>query len=350
MTQKRIDYTGKKVNVGIDVHKKSYSVCCRCEGEEVKRATVPAVPEELVKFLKFHFALADIHTVYEAGFSGFVLHRVLVENGINNIVVNPSSIEVAANDRAKTDRRDARKMSEQLEAGRLKGVFVPTVGQEEERLLCRTREQVVKQRSRVGNQFKSRLMQFGLISHDDETIMSRSFIDDYLTQDLSEPLRNSLSVLANIWKVLDLEIKELDRKIKNRCAENRNAIIYQSIPGMGPVTSQTLASELRDMSEFRNERTIFKHTGLIPSEYSSGPNKRQGHITRQGSSRLRHLLTEASWKAIKKDPKLLADFNRISNRRGKKRAIVAIARKLIGRARACFRKGETYQLGFGMAV
>jgi transposase len=241
-------------------------------------------------------------------------------------------------------------MSEQLEAGRLKGVFVPTVEREQERLLTRTREQLVRERSRVGNQFKSRLSQFGLIPCDDETIMSRSFIDDYLGQKLSEKLLDSLSILARIWKALDQEIKELDRSIKKKCAEDRNAIIYQSVPGMGPFTSQTLSSELGDMSHFRNERAAFKHTGLIPSEYSSGEKKRKGHITRQGSSRLRHLLTEAAWKSIKKDPKLLEDFNRISRKRGKKRAIVAIARKLIGRARACFRKGEPYQLGFGMAA
>lgn len=348
--RKRIDYSGKKVNVGIDVHKKSYSVCCRCEGQEVKKATIPAIPEELVKFLRFHFSGAEIHSVYEAGFSGFVLHRVLVKNGIKNLVVNPSSIEVAANDRTKTDQRDSRKMSEQLEAGRLRGIFVPTVEYEQERLLTRTREQLVRERTRVGNQFKCRLSQFGLIPCDDETRISKSFIDDYLGQELSAKLHDSLGILARVWKVLDQEVKELDRQIKQKCEKDRNALIYQNVPGMGPLTSQTLSLELGDMSQFRNERTIFKHTGLVPSEYSSGEKKRQGHITRQGSARLRHLLTEAAWKAIKEDPKLLADFNRISRKRGKKRAIVAIARKLIGRTRACFRKGETYQLGFGMAA
>lgn len=348
--RKRIDYSGKKVNVGIDVHKKNYAVCCRCDAEEVKKAVVRAIPEELVKFLKFHFPGAEIHSVYEAGFSGFVLHRVLFANGIKNIVVNPSSIEVAANDRAKTDRRDSRKMAIQLEAERLKGIFIPTLEQEQERLVTRTREQLVRERSRVGNQFRSRLCQFGLIPCDDETAISKSFIEDYLGQELPEKLGDSLSILARVWKVLDQEVKALDREIKRKCAEDRNASIYQGVPGMGPITSQTLSLELGNMSQFQNERATFKHTGLIPSEYSSGPNKRQGHITRQGSSRLRHLLTEAAWRAIKEDPKLSGDFNRIASKRGKKRAIVAIARKLIGRARACFRKGETYQLGFGMAA
>jgi transposase len=347
---KRIDYSGKKVNVGIDVHKKSYAVCCRCEGEVVKRATVPAVPEKLVEFLRFHFAGAAIHSAYEAGFSGFVLHRALEANGIKNIVVNPSSIEVAANDKAKTDKRDARKISEQLETGRLKGIVVPTVEQEQERLVTRTREQLVRERSRIGNQFKSRLFQFGLIPHNDETVMSKAFIDDYIAQQLPQKLHEALSVLARVWKLLDAEVKALSRKMAAIGVEEKAAILYQSVPGIGPITSVVLALELGDMSQFRNERGIFKHTGLIPSEFSSGPHIRKGHITRQGSSRLRHLLTEAAWKAIQKDPKLAADFNRIARKRGKKRAIVAIARKLIGRIRACFRKEQSYQVGFGMAA
>jgi transposase len=346
--KKRIDYTGKKVNVGIDVHKKKYAVCCRCEKEEIKKAMIPSRPEELVNFLRHHFPGAVINTVYEAGFSGFVLHRVLVANGINNIVVNPSSIEVAANDRSKTDRRDARKMSEQLEAQRLKGIYIPSLEQEQGRLLTRTREQLVRERSRVGNQFKSRLAQFGLIPCDDETIMSKTFIDGYLGKELSPQLRHSLEILARIWSALHKEIVELNKEMNH--AEDAITQVYRSVPGMGPIISQTLSRELGNMSQFRNERATFKHTGLIPSEHSSGDKKRLGHITRQGSCRLRNLLTEAAWTAIKEDPKLLQDFNRIASKRGKKRAIVAIARKLIGRVRACFRKGENYQLGHAMAA
>ncbi len=348
--RKRIDYSGKIVNVGIDVHKKSYSIVCRCEKQEVKKATIPASPDELVKFLEFHFSGAKICSAYEAGFSGFVLHRVLSAGGINSIVVNPSSIEVAANDKSKTDTRDARKLSTQLEDGRLKAIFIPTIDQEKDRLLTRTRSQLVKERSRVGNQFKSRLSQFGLIPFDDETLMSVDFIDDYLRQPLDGRLHRILLVLAEIWKQLNNQIKDLDKEIRKKSADNKIALVYRSIPGVGPLISLILAQELGDMSQFTNEKGLFKHTGLIPTEYSSGEKRRQGHITRQGSSRLRWILTEVAWHAIRLDPRLKEDFARISTTRGKKRAIVAIARKIIGRARACFKKGETYQLGFGMVA
>lgn len=350
MTKNRIDYQGKEVYVGIDVHKKTYSVYCICEGQLVKKATVPAVPTVLVGMLRKFFPAAEIHSAYEAGFSGLVLHRVLVAQGIKNIVVNPASIEVAANDKVKTDKRDCRKIAVQLEADRLKGIFVPSREQEQERLLTRTREQLVRERTRLGLQFKSRLFQFGFIEPDNESQLSQRFMDSYLRMDLPSRLQQSLSTINKIWKFINEEIKSLEKDMNQQSKLDKNETVYRSVPGIGPIGSRILSNELGDMSQFRNERAVFSHTGLIPSEFSSGSNRRQGHITRQGSTRVRWILTEAAWRAIQDDKKLAQDFERIALRAGKKKAIVAIARKLIGRIRACFRKGQSYELGFGLAA
>lgn len=350
MTKNRMDYQGKEIYVGIDVHKKTYSVYCLCEGQLSKKATLPAIPATLVGMLRKFFPGAEISSAYEAGFAGFVLHRFLVAQGVKNIVVNPASIEVAANDKVKTDKRDCRKIAVQLEAGRLKAIFVPSEVQEQERLLTRTREQLVSERTRLGQQFKSRLYQFGLIASDDETELSQKFMDGYLQMDLAERLKRSLSTIYKIWKFIHEEIKSLEKEMKLQAAADKNEATYRSVPGIGPVTSRVLSNELGDMSQFKNERAVFSYTGLTPSEFSSGPNRRQGHITGQGSSRIRWLLTEASWKAIAEDKKLAQDFERIALKAGKKKAIVAIARKLIGRIRACFRKGQAYELGFGLVA
>ena len=350
MTENRIDYEGKEVHVGIDVHKKTYSVYCLCEGQLLKKATMPAIPAALIGTLRKYFPGAKIHSAYEAGFSGLVLHRILSSHGINNIVVNASSIEVAANDKVKTDKRDCRKIATQLAAGRLRGIFVPSEEQEQERILTRTREQLVRARTRLGLQFKSRLYQFGLIAADDEREMSQKFMSSYLGMDLASRLKQSLSTIHKIWKFINEEIKGLEKEMKEQSSLDKNETVYRSVPGIGAVSSRVLSNELGDMSQFRNERAVFSHTGLIPSEYSSGGNRRQGHITRQGSARVRWILTEAAWRAIREDKKLAGDFNRIALRAGKKKAIVAIARKLIGRIRACFRTGLLYELNFGLAA
>ncbi len=94
------------------------------------------------------------------------------------------------------------------------------------------------------------------------------------------------------------------------------------------------------------EGRLFSYTGLTPCEFSSGEAIRRGHISKQGNSRLRAILVEVAWRAIKKDPALEEFFNRLYPRTGKTRAIIAVARKLIGRIRAAFKKEEFYQIGF----
>ena len=99
------------------------------------------------------------------------------------------------------------------------------------------------------------------------------------------------------------------------------------------------------MTRFANERAPFSYTGLTPSEHSSGASVRRGHISRQGSSRIRQWLVETAWRALPRDTALKESFDRIAATRGKKRAIVAIARRLTGRIRACFRQGTTSAVG-----
>jgi len=86
------DYTGKTIYVGIDVHKVSYTVVAICNDELMKKVKMKASPEGLISHLKKHYEGARINTVYEAGFSGFDLHRRLLNAGINNRVVHAASM------------------------------------------------------------------------------------------------------------------------------------------------------------------------------------------------------------------------------------------------------------------
>jgi transposase len=166
--QRNLDNT---IFVGIDVHKNTYSVCVVRLGIEPKTVRMPANPGELILWLKRGHPNCKVFSVYEAGFAGFALHRKLVEKGIFNIVVNPASIPVAVNERVKTDKRDAKNMAIELSKGSLKGIHIPSSEDEEFRLLPRTRAQLVEESSRLGNQIKSKLFQFGYIKPDDDRCM-----------------------------------------------------------------------------------------------------------------------------------------------------------------------------------
>lgn len=340
------DYSGKTVFVGMDVHKHKYVVTSMCEGVIAKRFTAIAEPAVLVDSLRRFFVGAELKSAYEAGFSGFGLHRFLVSQGVDNIVVNPASIEVSARDKVKTDKRDSVKVAVQLSAGRLTGIQIPEESQEHKRVLTRVRLGLVKERGRLGNQIKSKLFQFGLIPAGDQRIMSGGWVKE-LREDrtLPQDLQIGIQCLANTWKYIDGQIKALDKRLAKQAKSEPNIeAMYRSAPGIGPVSARVLANELGDMSQFANERGLFSFTGLTPSEHSSGDSRRQGHISRQGRSVLRKILVEAAWSGTKSDPALQAVFERIASHAGSKRAIVAVARKLIGRIRACFKAGEHYRL------
>ena len=263
-------YKGRKIFIGIDVHKRTYSVASSMDGMILKKWTTLASPEKLVTQLKALYPQADIYTAYEAGFSGFVLHRALTQAGIQNLVVNPGSIETAVHNRVKTDKRDARKLSELLEAGRLRGIRVPTEPVEHQRLLTRTRAQLVRERTTIKNMIRMRCHQFGLLAPQDRRPMSHTLVREILAQAPSAEFTAIIQAYWKIWQTLDAEIKTLEGDLQHQAQQDLYEVTYRSAPGIGPLTSRILANELGDMSQFANERQLFSYTGLTPSEHSSG--------------------------------------------------------------------------------
>lgn len=337
------DYTGKKIFVGIDVHKKTYSVVVLCDKVLVKRDTLKAKPDLLCGYLQKYFLGAEIYSAYEAGFSGFGLHRHLIKYGIKNIVVHAASIEISSRDKVKTDKRDALKIAVHLEAGRLKGIFVPSPQMEDRRELTRLRSTFVQDRNRLATRLKHKAHYHGLIGPEDYKRVSKQWVENLLNCEMSPGLRYTFNSLVKSWIEMNDKIKEIEVLLLEQASEDVGVeTIYRSVHGIGKTAARILANELGDMSQFPSERHLFSYTGLTPSEYSSGEHTRKGHISRQGKPILRSTLVQCAWIAIRYDEGLETVYERLAKKVGAKRAIVAVARKLIGKIRACFKKGELY--------
>lgn len=338
-----LDYTGKTIFLGMDVHKKTYSVTAICEGSVVKRDKLPAVPEMLVRYCFNHFKGATFKSSYEAGFSGFALHRYLISRGIENIVVHAASIEVSSRDRVKTDKRDSLKIATQLADNRLRAIYVPSEEREDRRNLTRLRETLVRQKNRTACQLKSLLQLHGLIPYDKKPYVCESWLKSLEKLNVKPNLKNSIQVYSQTWRYFNLQLKQVEKNVQSIMELDETlASIYCSVPGIGPKTASILINELGDTLQFSNEEKLSSHAGLTPSEYSSGEHRRQGHISRQGKPILRRILVQAAWKAIKKDSSLGEKYNTIRKRAGKKRAIIAIARMLLSRIRSCVKRKGPY--------
>jgi transposase len=339
------NYISKKVFMGIDVHKKTYAVTVICDGQVVKRDTLQADPSTLISYCKKYFPGAEINSTYEAGFCGFHLHRCLENEGIKNIVVHAAGIEVATANRVKTDKRDSLKLATHLALGKLKGIHIPPIEQEDRRAVTRLRDVFVRERSRLSCQTKTLMYQYGLIRADDKRKITKKWLKELKAKKLLPGLKFALEHYCNLWLHISEKIDEIDNEVAFQAKnDGPTEMIYRSAPGIGPTSARVLANELGDMSQFNNERQLFSYIGFTPSEHSSGEHIRLGHITKQGKPILRKILVQAAWKAIKIDDSLKKSYEQLSKRVGGKRAIIAMSRKMIGRLRACFRTGELYRI------
>jgi len=151
-----------------------------------------------------------------------------------------------------------------------------------------------------------------------------------------------LRFLQEEKKTLRKELRSLSKKENYR----RDVEVYASTPGIGWFTAIRLALEWGDLSRFSRGDNFGSFLGLVASEHSTGETRHQGHITGLGSGFVRRWLVESGWRAISSDPVLLGKFNRVWTHSGsKKKAIVAVARKMAVRLRALQISGTPYQLG-----
>lgn len=337
------DYTSKTVYIGIDVHKKTYSVTAICDRQIVKKDKLLASPIKLAEYCKNKFQGAKIISAYEAGFCGFSLHRTLVSFGIDNKIVHPAGIEIAVREKVKNDKRDSEKISTQLAEGRLESIHIPTPEREGFREISRIRDVYVRKRVRTALQIKSLLHRQGLFTEINDKILAKKTIEFLITQDYGNDVSYALRLLCEEWLYLTEQLKKIKSKLAQQASEDLLEKTYRSLPGIGPATARILANELGDLSQFPNEKRLFSYTGLTPREHSSGEHRWLGHISRQGKSHVRRVLVQAAWIAIRHDEGLAKKFTELSKRAGSKRAIVAIARTMIGYARSCFRENRLYE-------
>jgi transposase len=348
-----INVNGKTVNVGIDVHKLSWHVTALVEGVIVESATIKPSYHVLKKLLA-QYKGARIRIAYEAGFSGFNLYDELTADGIECIVVPPSLIPVESGNRVKTDKRDSRKLAQYLENNLLKRVYVLSKQERAHRQFLRTRRQLSNHRTDVMRQIKSLLLFHGIPSPGSNGgFWTRPVLRALRSSTPHEYVSRSLNTLIDLYEYLTQEVQHMTREVRKLAwAETyaRKVELLTSIPGVGVLSAMEVLTELQDVSRFATADQIAAFLGLTPAQYSSGESVRMGKITHAGNHRLRTRMVECSWIAIKKDPGLYKTYEAIKKRRGAKRAIVAVSRKLIIRIRRILLDGVTYRLKYATAA
>jgi transposase len=353
VTNNSINFNRKVVSIGIDVHKLSWRVTAMVEGVAVKAVTIKPSYSVLKKVLS-QFKGARIRVAYEAGPAGFNLYDELRADHIDCIVVPPSLIPVESGNRVKTDKKDSTKLAHYLENNLLKRVWVLSKQERAHRQLLRTRRQISNHRSNVMRQIKSLLLFHGIqYPYEGPQIWTKTFVKWLRSIDGDEYIVHSLNVLVDLYEYLTHQVKELTEEVTKLARTEKYAHrvqLLKSIPGIGVLSAIEILVELQDVSRFTSADKLSAYIGVTPSQYSSGERVRMGNITHLGNHRVRTILVESSWTLIRKDPALYKVYESIKNRRGAKRAIIAISRKLVMRIRRILLDGTSYKINHSLAA
>ncbi|NTV34877.1 MAG: IS110 family transposase [Deltaproteobacteria bacterium] len=352
LNSNKLDFTGQPIYIGLDVHKKSWSVSIHTALCEHKTFTQPPEVDILVNYLRRNFPGATYHAVYEAGYSGFWAHDQLTEKGVACTVANPADVPTKDKERrTKRDRIDCRKLARSLRAGEIEGIYVPCREKLEDRSLVRTRQSMVRKQTRCKNQIKSLLLFYGIGLP--EEWAERRWSGPFVKWLESLPMKRAsgevaLRIHLDELKHLRQILARLDREIRVLAQTGEYVVqvrLLRTIPGISTLTAMILLVELQEISRFRSLDELASYVGLIPDTHSSGETEHTGSITQRRHAQLRACLVEAAWVAVRKDPALLMAFQESCQRMRKTRAIVKIARKLLNRVRFVLKNQTPYRMG-----
>ena len=333
--------------VGIDVHKRIYHVTGIWSDGVVAFSTgMEADKEKLVTFLSRR-GIERVEAVYEAGYYGYSLHDYLIEHGAKCIVTPPSLIPITYGNRVKTDSRDSEKLALYLAKGLLKSVHVPTPEERCHRQVIRTRTQLIEDRKRKQSQIKSFLAQYGVTLITSCGKWSKAYVYKLKNIRIGDKWSaESFRQLVTAYEFVDKQVTEQTSLLKKLAKTDKyceRVAILRSIPGIGLLTAMQMLLELQNIERFRTADKLAAYVGLTPSQFSSGDHVRMGRITRIGKPQLRAALVEAAWILIRKDKKAKESFDRICKNAGRKRAIVAIARRLLLKSRSMIINGKHFE-------
>jgi transposase len=276
---------------------------------------------------KFYSGLAGpVRVGLEASGQSQWFERLLAERGHELWIGDAAKIRASTDRQQKTDRRDANLLLELLDQERFPRIWVPTPAERDTRQLLLHRAKLVRMRTQVKNQLQALALNQGVQRKWKLwTAVGRKQLENLPLLPWASRRR------AELLKLLDeLEgsITALDGVVLEEANVRPAVRRLMTHPGVGPVTALAFTLTLGPAERFRRGKQVASYFGLIPSEHSSGGKQRLGHISKQGSSFVRGLLVEAAQSAVRHEPQLRREYQRLAQRRCRALAKVAIARKL----------------------
>ena len=289
----------ERTSVGLDVHARSVAAAAidGVTGELVQAKLTPSY-EHIRAWVEN--LPGPVAVTYEAGPTGFGLHRALTAAGIRCAVAAPSKLQKPSGERVKTDAKDAIHLARLLRLDEITAVAIPSVDQEAARDLVRAREDCRGDLMRARHRVSKLLLRHGIVYYGGQAWTGKH--DLWLRHEALPQLTSTATRLAfdsDYETVLAVKARRgrLDAAIGEMAADSEfTPLVHRlgCLRGVSTLTGFALAVEIGNWDRFTGN-TIGSFVGLVPSEYSSGSSRVQGSITKAGNTHVRRLLVEAAW-------------------------------------------------------
>lgn len=329
--------------VGLDAHEKYWVLCVLDEnGKEVfirkirgywttLKEALPAIPRP--------FAVC-----FEASTAYGLLFDELSKLANRVLVAHPGQLRLIFRCKAKNDRVDAQKLAKLLFLDQVPVVHVPCLDMRSWRAAIEYRHRLVGERTRIKNSIRALLRTYGLAAP--RGLWSKKGLAWLQGLSFANVLtafqRDSLVERLTSHNKL---IRTAEKALATEAARQPGVALLETIPGVGIRTAEAAVAYIDQPGRFHKSKAIGRYIGLVPCQDASGSVNRLGHITKEGPSTLRKLLTEAAWQGIRRSGRIRGFYERIcqGNPQRRKIALVATAHYLIRVMLSMLKTGEVWR-------
>lgn len=331
-------------SVGIDLHKQSITICVVDQDRNVLQTRRFACAET-ARIDAFFAGLGPFQAVVEATASSEWLWARIEPRACRVVLAHPGKLRVIAESARKSDKLDARVLAEFLALDMIPPAYRPTPRQREHRALVRHRQFLQRQRTQLRVKVRRVLSDYNADRRD---LFSRRIHEYLQAVPLSDSDRFILAQMRAQLKGIEEQLAALRQRLRAFAAaaseaEARGRRALRSVTGVGEVTAEVVLAEVGDVTRFRSAKQVVAYAGLAPGRRESAGKVRDLGITKRGSPLLRWVLVEVAWQAVRRSAYWRGIYAALKRRRGSRRAIVAVARRLLGVLVALLRSGEEYR-------
>jgi transposase len=333
------------MTIGLDLAKNSfYTVALNRHGKQQWRKRFTR--GQLVKYFSQQ---SSCRVAMEACATSHYWARILKGLGHEVVLLPPQHVKAYLRGQ-KNDYNDAEAIAEACLHGRIRPVRVKTVGEQTLQSFHRLRQQLIAERTRLINQARGLLSEFGIVMGQGPARFRRGLplILEEAENGLPDGMRALLSRHLVRYRLLEEEIAWYEQQLKLQVKADESCQRLMSIPGFGPVVSSAFRSALGDGRQFRRGRDVSASLGIVPRQHSTGGKERLLGISKRGNPHLRTLLIHAARSVVqyahRKDDRLSVWIQALLKRRGYNKTVVALANKLARIGWVVLARGEVYQI------